>query len=189
MTAIAPGSNTNSLHDGYRRSIHFKIPSEVGHLTSRFQRHRPMNGDWRSTFNKNNPHQDNYRRSRFEWNLHQTVQAYPRQNFKRNSIEYDYQKSWFPRNTPTEWPVETFGITIMNQSRRYSAPGGNVQNPPMKKWKAHTSARKNSTLRFSRSPRRPDRLWAHPASYPMGNGDSFPGGKAAGARCWPLTSN
>jgi hypothetical protein len=30
---------------------------------------------------------------------------------------------------------------------------------------------------------------AHPASYPMGNGGSFPGGKATGALSWPLTSN
>jgi hypothetical protein len=30
---------------------------------------------------------------------------------------------------------------------------------------------------------------AHPASYPMGNGGSFPGGEAAGAWSWPLTSN
>jgi hypothetical protein len=30
---------------------------------------------------------------------------------------------------------------------------------------------------------------AHPASYPMGTGGSFPGGKAAGARSWPLTSS
>jgi hypothetical protein len=29
---------------------------------------------------------------------------------------------------------------------------------------------------------------AHPASYPMGTRDSFPGGKAAGAWSWPLTS-
>jgi hypothetical protein len=29
---------------------------------------------------------------------------------------------------------------------------------------------------------------AHPASYPMGTGVSFPGGKAAGAWSWPLTS-
>jgi hypothetical protein len=29
---------------------------------------------------------------------------------------------------------------------------------------------------------------AHPASYPMGNRGSFPGGKAAGAWSWPLTS-
>jgi hypothetical protein len=29
---------------------------------------------------------------------------------------------------------------------------------------------------------------AHPASYPMGTRGSFPGGKAAGARNWPLTS-
>jgi hypothetical protein len=29
---------------------------------------------------------------------------------------------------------------------------------------------------------------AHPASYPMGTGGSFPGGKAAGAWGWPLTS-
>jgi len=29
---------------------------------------------------------------------------------------------------------------------------------------------------------------ARPASYPMGTGGSFPGGKAAGARGWPLTS-
>jgi len=28
---------------------------------------------------------------------------------------------------------------------------------------------------------------AHPASYPMGTGGSFPGGKAAGAWSWPLT--
>jgi hypothetical protein len=35
-------------------------------------------------------------------------------------------------------------------------------------------------------------LWTgsgtHPASYPMGTGASFPGGKAAGALSWPLTS-
>jgi hypothetical protein len=30
---------------------------------------------------------------------------------------------------------------------------------------------------------------AHPASYPMGTGGSFPGGKAAAAWGWPLTSN
>jgi hypothetical protein len=30
---------------------------------------------------------------------------------------------------------------------------------------------------------------AHPASYPVGTGDSFPGGKAAGAWSWALTSN
>jgi hypothetical protein len=30
--------------------------------------------------------------------------------------------------------------------------------------------------------------WAHPASYPMGTGGSFPGSKAAGAWSWPLTS-
>jgi hypothetical protein len=29
---------------------------------------------------------------------------------------------------------------------------------------------------------------AHPASYPMGTGGSFPEGKAAGAWIWPLTS-
>jgi hypothetical protein len=29
---------------------------------------------------------------------------------------------------------------------------------------------------------------AHPDSYPMGTGDSFPGDKAAGAWSWPLTS-
>jgi hypothetical protein len=29
---------------------------------------------------------------------------------------------------------------------------------------------------------------AHPDSYPMGNRGSFPGGKAAGAWSWPLTS-
>jgi hypothetical protein len=29
---------------------------------------------------------------------------------------------------------------------------------------------------------------AHPASYPMGTGDSFSGGKAAGEWSWPLTS-
>jgi hypothetical protein len=29
---------------------------------------------------------------------------------------------------------------------------------------------------------------AHPASYPMGTGSPFPGGKAAGAWSWPLTS-
>jgi hypothetical protein len=31
------------------------------------------------------------------------------------------------------------------------------------------------------SPRRPDRLGAHPASYPMGTGGSFPGGNVAEA--------
>jgi hypothetical protein len=30
-------------------------------------------------------------------------------------------------------------------------------------------------------PCRPDRLWAHPASYPMGTGGHFLGGKADGA--------
>jgi hypothetical protein len=29
---------------------------------------------------------------------------------------------------------------------------------------------------------------AHPASYPMDTKESFPGGKAAGAWSWPLTS-
>jgi len=28
---------------------------------------------------------------------------------------------------------------------------------------------------------------AHPASYPMGNRGSFPGGKTAGTWCWPHT--
>jgi hypothetical protein len=35
------------------------------------------------------------------------------------------------------------------------------------------------------SSRRPDRLWGHPASYPMATGGSFPGGKSAGAWSWP----
>jgi hypothetical protein len=41
------------------------------------------------------------------------------------------------------------------------------------------------------SPRRPDRFWGHPASYPMGTGGggTFFGSKAAGAWNWPLTSN
>jgi hypothetical protein len=30
---------------------------------------------------------------------------------------------------------------------------------------------------------------AHPASYPMARGGYFPGGKAAGAWSWPLTSS
>jgi hypothetical protein len=30
--------------------------------------------------------------------------------------------------------------------------------------------------------------WAHPASYPMGTRGPFPGGKAAGAWTWPLSS-
>jgi hypothetical protein len=30
---------------------------------------------------------------------------------------------------------------------------------------------------------------AHPASYPMGTGGFFPGGKAAGTWSWPITSN
>jgi hypothetical protein len=29
---------------------------------------------------------------------------------------------------------------------------------------------------------------AHPASYPMGTGGSFPGDKAAGVWSWPLVS-
>jgi hypothetical protein len=30
------------------------------------------------------------------------------------------------------------------------------------------------------TPQHPDWFWAHPASYPVGTGVSFPGGKAAG---------
>jgi hypothetical protein len=41
---------------------------------------------------------------------------------------------------------------------------------------------------FFSSPPHPDRFWAHPASYPMGTGCSFPRGKGAGARSWLLTS-
>jgi hypothetical protein len=36
-------------------------------------------------------------------------------------------------------------------------------------------------VRFSSSPRRPDRFWGPAASYPMDVGDSFPKGKAAGS--------
>jgi hypothetical protein len=39
------------------------------------------------------------------------------------------------------------------------------------------------------SPRRPDRLWGPPNLYPMGNGNSLPGGKAAGLWSWPLIFN
>jgi hypothetical protein len=35
---------------------------------------------------------------------------------------------------------------------------------------------------------RPERLWGHLASSPMGKGGSFSEGKAAGAWCWRLTS-
>jgi hypothetical protein len=35
--------------------------------------------------------------------------------------------------------------------------------------------------RFFSFPRRPDRYWGPPSPYPMGNGASFSGGKAAGA--------
>jgi hypothetical protein len=41
---------------------------------------------------------------------------------------------------------------------------------------------------FFSSPPHPDRLWAHPATYPMCTKSSFPEGKAAGACSWPLTS-
>jgi hypothetical protein len=34
---------------------------------------------------------------------------------------------------------------------------------------------------FFSSPPCPERLWGHPASYPMGTRGSFPGGKAARA--------
>jgi hypothetical protein len=34
--------------------------------------------------------------------------------------------------------------------------------------------------RIFSSPHHSHRLWAHPASYPLGSGVSFPGGKAAG---------
>jgi len=34
---------------------------------------------------------------------------------------------------------------------------------------------------FSSSPPRPDRVWAHPASYPTGTVGSYAGDKAAGA--------
>jgi hypothetical protein len=44
-------------------------------------------------------------------------------------------------------------------------------------------------VRFFSYPRRPDRSGAHPASYPMGTGGSFPGGKAPEAWSWPLTSS
>jgi hypothetical protein len=47
---------------------------------------------------------------------------------------------------------------------------------------------KSSSLTRSRifsSSSRPDRFWAHPASYPMGTGGSFPWSKAAGAWSWP----
>jgi hypothetical protein len=40
---------------------------------------------------------------------------------------------------------------------------------------------------FISSPKRPVRVWAHPASYPMGTGWSFPRGEAAEACTWPLT--
>jgi hypothetical protein len=43
---------------------------------------------------------------------------------------------------------------------------------------------KNSSLRH----RVQTGFQAHPASYPMGTGVSFPGGKAAGARKWPVIS-
>jgi hypothetical protein len=35
--------------------------------------------------------------------------------------------------------------------------------------------------RFFSSPQHPDRIWAHPASYTVGVGESFPCGKATGA--------
>jgi hypothetical protein len=41
--------------------------------------------------------------------------------------------------------------------------------------------------RIFSSPRLSDGLWAHPASYQMGGGGSFPGGKETEAWSWPLT--
>jgi hypothetical protein len=41
--------------------------------------------------------------------------------------------------------------------------------------------RVQTEIRFFSSPSRPDRFWAHPASYPVGIMGSFPEGKAAGA--------
>jgi hypothetical protein len=37
--------------------------------------------------------------------------------------------------------------------------------------------------------RRPDRLWGHLTSYPIGTQGYFRGGKTAGAWSWPLASN
>jgi hypothetical protein len=44
-------------------------------------------------------------------------------------------------------------------------------------------------VRLDSSPQCPDRLWAHPASYPMDIGRSFLGGKAAGVSMCQLPSN
>jgi len=52
---------------------------------------------------------------------------------------------------------------------------------------------RDSRVRFpagagSFSPPRPERLWGPPSLLQVGTRGSFPGGKAAGAWSWPLTS-
>jgi hypothetical protein len=49
-------------------------------------------------------------------------------------------------------------------------------------WGSFWSLRQTVSITFSRSGR------AHPPSYPMGTRGSFPGGRAARARDWPLAS-
>jgi len=44
-----------------------------------------------------------------------------------------------------------------------------------------------SKFRLSSSPQRETGSGTHPASYPMGTGSSFCGGKGTGAWSWPLT--
>jgi hypothetical protein len=71
--------------------------------------------------------------------------------------------------------IKSFGICFPFQFSFYQMLHSHLSSG------ARTIGQLVADVRIFSSPRRSDRLWAHPASYPMGTGGSFPGGKAAGA--------
>jgi hypothetical protein len=59
---------------------------------------------------------------------------------------------------------------------------------PGRRWKDHIKRFPAEAGNYSPHHSVQNGSGAHPASYPMGTRGSFPGGKAAGAWSWPLTS-
>jgi hypothetical protein len=103
-----------------------------------------------------------------------------------------------------QWSVVTMNDTGKKKKNKSANPGSHTRSRIRVRKIARIPFRLFFTLRFPTNDRGfesrqglgfsssspcPDRLWAHPASYPVGTRSSFSWGKMAGAWSWPPPSS